>query len=184
MSVPEVIPLCEGYIRRDGKIVLEAHSSSTIVIDGDMMLVVDTSSPQYRERIVVKLEDLGIDPGKVGTVINTHSHIDHVSNNDLFANATVLDGITGMPGNDREIWPGVVMVRTPGHTPESISVFVEGVKNYAIVGDAIPTHDNYLKWVPPFVNFDRELAIESMKRIVQFAQVVVPGHGAPFPVNR
>ena len=76
------------------------------------------------------------------------------------------------------------MVHTPGHTPGSISVFVEAGLRYAIAGDALPTHENYLNWVPPGLNCDPDLALASMKEIVAFADIVVPGHGAPFRIDR
>jgi glyoxylase-like metal-dependent hydrolase (beta-lactamase superfamily II) len=42
--------------------------------------------------------------------------------------------------------------------------------------------DNYLKWVPPGINIDPELALNSMRKIVDWADVVVPGHDKPFRI--
>ena len=58
-------------------------------------------------------------------------------------------------------------------------MFVEAEKRYAIVGDAIPTRSNYLKWVIPSAHYDPKLALRSMERIGAFAEVIVPGHDAP-----
>ncbi|WP_141548176.1 MBL fold metallo-hydrolase, partial [Nocardia farcinica] len=44
------------------------------------------------ERPDVALRTLGIDPGEVRTVVNTHLHWDHSSNNHLFPNARVRPG--------------------------------------------------------------------------------------------
>jgi N-acyl homoserine lactone hydrolase len=180
----EVIVLCNGFIRRDGKVVLEAHSSSTLVKCEGHLIVVDTSSSEYRPRIVERLKEIGIDPNDVDIVINTHNHADHGENNDLFPNAKVLSGPLGKGEDTKRLFPGIKMVATPGHTPESISVFVEADKRYAIVGDAIPTHSNYVKWVIPSANYDPQLALRSMERIAAFAEVIVPGHDAPFRCDR
>ena len=39
---------------------------------------------------LAQLERVGVDPADVGTVINTHLHWDHCSNNDLFPNARIV----------------------------------------------------------------------------------------------
>jgi glyoxylase-like metal-dependent hydrolase (beta-lactamase superfamily II) len=180
----EVAVLCNGFIRRDGKMVLEAHSSSTLVRTQGHSVVVDTSSSEYRPRIVERMKEIGVDPGQIDVVINTHNHIDHMENNDLFPRARVISGPLGKGKDPLNLFPGVRVVGTPGHTPESISVFVEAEKRYAIVGDAIPTHNNYLKWVIPSAHYDAELALRSMEQIAKFAEIIIPGHDAPFHCDR
>jgi glyoxylase-like metal-dependent hydrolase (beta-lactamase superfamily II) len=59
---------------------------------------------------------------------------------------------------------------------------VQADRRYVIAGDALPTEENYVKNVPPGINYDPDLAMESIKRIVGYADVVVPGHGLPFSV--
>lgn len=44
--------------------------------------------PEQEPRAV--LERVGVDPAEVGTVINTHLHWDHCSNNDMFSNARIV----------------------------------------------------------------------------------------------
>lgn len=180
----EVIVLCNGFIRRDGKVVLEAHSSSTLVRSKGHIIVIDTSSSEYRPRIVERLREFGVDPEEVEIVINTHNHIDHRANNDLFPKARFISGPLGKGQDPTKLSTGIQLVGTPGHTPESISVFVEGEKRYAIVGDAIPTHSNFIKWVIPAANYDPDLALRSMERIAAFAEIIVPGHDAPFRADR
>ena len=180
----EVIVLCNGFIRRDGKVVLEAHSSSTLVKSKGHIIVIDTSSSEYRPRIVERLREVGIDPEEVEIVINTHNHLDHRANNDLFPRARFISGPLGKGQDPTKLFPGIQLVGTPGHTPESISVFVEGEKRYAIVGDAIPTQSNFIKWVIPAAHYDPDLALRSMERIAAFAEIIVPGHDAPFHADR
>lgn len=189
MNVVEV--LCNGSIRRESGVVLEAHSSSTLILSRGWNIVVDTSTLEHRDAIVHGLRRLEIDPRDIDIVFNTHLHQDHCRNNDLFPNATLMAHAAERPGREYrkvesnlEASPGVRLVHTPGHTPGSMSVFVEGGLRYVIAGDALPTHDNYLKWVPPGLNYDPDLALSSMKEIVAFADVVVPGHGPPFRIDR
>jgi glyoxylase-like metal-dependent hydrolase (beta-lactamase superfamily II) len=85
---------------------------------------------------------------------------------------------------DQELYPGIVLVHTPGHTPGTMSVFVDAERKYAIVGDAIPTLENVRRWVPPGIVSDGDAALRSMKKIVAFADVVIPGHDTPFEVDR
>jgi N-acyl homoserine lactone hydrolase len=178
--------LCEGMIRRDGKVVLEAHSSSTLVRTERHIIVVDTSTTANRPKLIASLRRLGVRPEEVDLVVNTHDHHDHCENNDLFRKAKVIkfDSEPEMEGQESVIDESVRLVRTPGHTPGSVSVFVEAERRYAIVGDALPIADNYRKWVPPGLNYDPEKALRSMRRIVEWADVVVPGHDAPFEIKR
>jgi len=191
MSNNIVEVLCNGSIRKEGGMVLEAHSSSSLIRSDTWNIVVDTSSLEYRDKMLVALDRIGLDPGDVDIVVNTHLHRDHCSNNDLFPNVILMAHAEEGPGSgyrkiekDLEICPGVHLVHTPGHTPGSISVFVEAGLRYVIAGDALPTHENYLNWVPPGLNCDPDLALASMKEIVAFADIVVPGHGAPFRIDR
>jgi N-acyl homoserine lactone hydrolase len=178
--------LCEGTIRRDGKVVLEAHSSSTLVRSDRHTIVVDTSSFANRQKILASLERLGIRPHEVDILVITHDHHDHHENNDLFPKAMLImfDSEPAKEDEESRIDAWVRLVRTPGHTPESVSLFVESDKRYAIVGDALPIKDNYLKWVPPGLNYDPEKALRRMKRIVDWADVVIPGHDSPFEIKR
>jgi glyoxylase-like metal-dependent hydrolase (beta-lactamase superfamily II) len=179
---PEVKVVCEGRIVRDGEAILEAHSSCTLVIAGTKKMIVDTSSRQYRRKVLDGLGAVSLRPEDIDMLVSTHRHGDHTGNDDLFTSAgrvTLDNGEESVT-----ILPGVRLVSTPGHTPESVSVFVEADERYAIAGDAMPTEDNYRKWLPPGIHYDRELALASMRKIADFADVVVPGHGGPFRIDR
>jgi N-acyl homoserine lactone hydrolase len=182
--MPEVKVLCAGRIRRDGKTVLEAHSTSSLIVCGDVRIVVDTSSRENRSALLSGLHSAGLSAGSVDILVNTHSHYDHTANNDLFAGAKLVAGPLPPGAEEFEIAPGARLVPTPGHTVDSISVFVASDKRYAIVGDAIPTQDNFVRWVAPGVNYDERVALGSMGRIARFAQVIVPGHGPAFVIDR
>jgi glyoxylase-like metal-dependent hydrolase (beta-lactamase superfamily II) len=181
--------LAVGNLERDDDgNILQAHSTSTLIRSGDRLIVVDTSSRYLRPALKNSFRELGVFMKDVDTVILTHSHSDHTENLDLFPNANVYLHAGGeeVPfkhetvTEDMEIAEGVRLVHTPGHTPDSMSVFVKADRNYAVAGDAVPLEDNIRKKVPPRLNYDPDLAMQSIKSIVRFADVIVPGHGFPF----
>jgi glyoxylase-like metal-dependent hydrolase (beta-lactamase superfamily II) len=126
-------------------------------------------------------------------VINTHGHHDHTGCNRLFGSAEVVlhksEGAARMAGGevrrvegDTDLFPGLRVIATPGHSRGSISVVAEADEGaWVMAGDALPTYDNFLAWVPPGIHFDPDVALMSMQRIVDLAWMIVPGHGAPFP---
>jgi len=182
--MPKVFLLKPGSILRDvsGRI-LDARSSVTLIVSGSRKIVVDTGVAGEEEPILCALAELGLEPGDIDVIINTHAHPDHCGNNHLFLKAEILT-----PCEGEEIAPGVKVMETPGHTMDSISlaaICMHGNEKMRIVvaGDAIPTLGNFQKSVPPALHVDRDLAISSMKRIIRAADVVVPGHDLPFFVK-
>lgn len=185
--------LAIGNFQRDddGK-VFDAFSSSVLIRTDDRMIVVDTSTNYMRPGIKTSFKQIGVFPDDVDTVILTHSHFDHIGNNDMFKNAEFImhsaengkiDDVRLIDG-DEQVAPGIKIVHTPGHTRGSISVFVDSDQKYVVAGDAIPKFGNYERMIPPAINFDEELALESIKRITKYADVIIPGHDPPFLVSR
>jgi len=186
--------LAIGNLKRseDGS-VLEANSTSTLIKADGRLIVVDTSTAKMRPAIKVSFKQIGVFMKDVDTVILTHMHYDHTGNMDLYPNAKVYvhSGGEDIPSgynvvdNDMEIAKDVRLVHTPGHTMDSMSVFVHGDEmKYVIAGDAIPLKDNCTKMLPPAVNISEELSIKSIKTITNFADVIIPGHGQPFMTGR
>jgi len=64
-------------------------ATSVLISDGRYPIVVDTGMPHESHAILKALEERGIHPADVQIVINTHFHIDHVLNNNLFAHAAI-----------------------------------------------------------------------------------------------
>jgi glyoxylase-like metal-dependent hydrolase (beta-lactamase superfamily II) len=162
-----------------------------LITGNEHLIVVDTGDNLYRQRLIGAIYAHGHRPEEVDLVVNTHLHYDHCSNNDIFPEAKViahaLEGAVGdfilMQGDLMMVEDGIRLVHTPGHTPGAISAFVEADRRVVVAGDAIPTYENVRKWVPPGVVTDPVAALQSMERILQWAEVVVPGHGGPFDVS-
>lgn len=173
-----------GYLLRDenGEI-LDARSSVTLIIAGTHKIVVDTGLVGEDEFIRNRLDQFQITPEDVDVVVNTHSHPDHCGNNHLFKKARIFAKDDSDLKESKAIAPGVWIMETPGHSLDSISVVCESAYRVIMAGDAIPIIGNYLKWVPPRLHVDRKKAMESMSRIVELAEIVVPGHDKPFLVS-
>ena len=179
--------LAIGYLIRDGTI-LDAHSTSTMIRTDDEVIVVDTSTKHMLPSIRTSLKQIGVLPKDVTSVVLTHAHHDHCGNNDLFKKAKIYvhteERMEGMDviavSGATEIASGVRIVHTPGHTKGSVSVFAEGDRRYAIAGDAVPLEDNVIRMIPPGINYDAGAAMQSIKSITEYADVIVPGHGPPF----
>ncbi len=190
----EVIVLKDGTIERDAEgYILDASSSVTLVRAGGQNIMVDTGMPHDAPDILAALEGHGLDSEDVDVVVNTHGHHDHTGCNRLFGSAEVVvhraEGAARPAGGevrrvdgDTDLLPGVKVLATPGHSKGSISVAASTDEGeWVMAGDALPTYDNFLAWVPPGINYDPDVALMSMQRIVDLAWMIVPGHGAPFP---
>lgn len=186
--------LCIGFLERDEDGGLkEAHSTSTLIRADGRNIVVDTSTEYMWPAVKMSFRQIGIFPEDVDTVILTHTHSDHRGNLKRYPKAKVLvhkGGKSEIPGariidaDEYEVCSGVRMVHTPGHCTEETSVFIDADRRYVCAGDAIPLEDNLREGKPPALNTDRRLAMESMDRIRGYADVIIPGHGAPFMVRR
>jgi N-acyl homoserine lactone hydrolase len=187
--LPRVRLVRKGVLVSKGEVVIDASSNVTLVEAMGKRIIVDTGSPRDCDKILFDLKSMMIQPKDVDIVVNTHLHMDHCGCNDLFSNALFYVheleeppiGCTRISGAVTLI-PGVEILPTPGHTKGSVSVFVSAEKRYAICGDAIPTRSNYETHVPTFIAFDKALALKSMDMILEWAEMVVPGHDDPFPV--
>ena len=74
---------------------------------------------------------------------------------------------------------GLEVIRTPGHTPGSISLF-SPQKKLLIVGDTLNNRHNRLRICPKFVSTNVAQAIDSIKQIAQLDfDILCFGHGNP-----
>ncbi|UCF07294.1 MAG: MBL fold metallo-hydrolase [Thermoplasmata archaeon] len=183
-------------VRNNLGMILQASSTVTLVRAGEHNIMVDTGLPREGKQILQGLSVLGLSESDIDIVINTHLHGDHMGNNGLFKRAYFIAHEKEFPPRiakvkvirgEYEVCENVKIIETPGHSLGSISVVVwapEQSRTFVMAGDALPIRDNYIKWVPPGINFDPQIALQSMRRIVDIADVVVPGHDDMFEVEK
>lgn len=161
-------------------------STCALVREGDVVLVIDPGLSPGQPAILDPLRALGVEPGDVTDVVISHHHPDHTLNVALFPNARVHDhwAIYDFAGRwdsidaeGRILAPSVRLIRTPGHTAEDVSTIVgtpAGVVafTHAWWTDAGPADDPYAP--------DPAALHASRHRLLELADLIVPGHGAPF----
>jgi len=165
-------------------------SSIVLVRDGDAAIVVDPGMVARRALILDPLRDLGVAPEAVTHVFLSHHHPDHTMNIALFPNAEVVDFWAryiddlwlDMPGDGYQLSPHATLWLTPGHTEEDASLIVEADDGvYAMTH--LWWHADRTPAIDPVAH--DQAAIEAGRaRILAVADVVIPGHGGPFRVER
>jgi glyoxylase-like metal-dependent hydrolase (beta-lactamase superfamily II) len=130
-----------------------------------------------RQAMLAALAERGRSPADVDVIVHTHLHYDHMQNDDIFPRATVVvqerearwaagaaaedfcisvaDFLSGLAGRLRlidgelDIFPGVRLVLTAGHTPGHQAVLVNtaaageaGTSATCIAGDLVPLRAN------------------------------------------
>ncbi|MFG2821756.1 MBL fold metallo-hydrolase [Kitasatospora sp. NPDC048365] len=178
--------LTTGYTLSTGPGVAATVS---FVEDGERRVVIDPGMVASRDRILGPLAELGYGPDDVTDVVLSHHHPDNVLNVGLFGRARVhdhkaeylADQWVDRDAEGYELTPSLRLIRTPGHSPEDITLLVgtaDGVVAFA--GD--------LWWRPDGpaedpVAPDRDGLRASRERVLAAADVIVPGHGGPFPAD-
>ena len=163
-------------------------SSCSLIREGDRAIVVDPGMAPGAEAIVEPLRALGLRPGDVTDVVLGHHHPDHTINAALFQHAAVHDHWATYRGTSwedadaegRELTPSVRLLRVPGHTAEDIATVVGTADGIVVL-----TH---LWWTAEGpaddpVAEDADALHASRARVLAIADLIVPGHGAPFRPN-
>ena len=175
----EVHVLFEGYVGE--------HTASTVVFirDGDARIVWDPGMVPSQGVIVEPLRHLGVELQNVTDVVLSHHHPDHTINVGLFPKARVHDHWASYRGDlwvDRDcegfrVSPSVALTRTPGHTAECLTVLADTAEGVTAL-----THLWWSAEGPPEDPYadDPGALHTSRGRILEAADVIVPGHGAMF----
>lgn len=162
-------------------------SSVTLIQHAGKNILVDTGSYHFRDILLEQLKKEGLKPKDIHYILNTHYHLDHTSNNTcfpdnfMFISRATLDYKTGkcMIYKDLEKIPypkGIKMIQTPGHSEEHVSyIYKENGKTYVMAGDAIREDVLRDKNIPSSIGKDSYK--ESVRKIFEIADVIIPGHG-------
>jgi glyoxylase-like metal-dependent hydrolase (beta-lactamase superfamily II) len=176
--------LHEGYVGRGGDHERVA-GTVTLIMDGDAVIVVDPGMVASRDALLAALAEHGPAAGDVTDVVFSHHHPDHTVNAALFPAARIHDHWAMYVGDrwvDRdaeglELAPSVRLLRTPGHTNEDISTVASTATDvvactHAWWAAAGPAEDP--------LGADAAALHASRTRLLSFATLIVPGHGAAF----
>ncbi len=161
------------------------RSTVSVVIDGGQVIVIDPGMAPGQEAILDPLGSLGIEPADVTDVVISHHHPDHTINVGLFGRARVhdhwavyhFDRWTSRPAEGFSVSPSVTLWETPGHTPQDVSTVVTSDE-----GIVVATH----LWWRADGPAEDPLAVDpkalhaGRARVLERADLIVPGHGAPF----
>lgn len=187
-----VVVLQEGYTRTLPDGTTQADGTVSLV-RGPRLTVVDTGGPWGRERLLTGLAKHGVAPSDVQCVVCTHGHSDHVGNLNLFPCADLIVGTdlckpdghylpTGLRcGASHPLHAGYLEVLpTPGHTGHDVSLLVRGTDlgDVLVAGDLFEHNGDDGIW--QLVSEDPTRQAESRARALGIADLIVPGHGAPF----
>ena len=184
-------------------------STVTLIQAGEHNLLADTGSYGDRALLLAALHGAGLVPEDIHALFLTHFHYDHILNFDLFANAVIhlsaaeadyvskggyqlandpfvpaallpllAERIRPFSG-EVELLDGVKTVPLPGHTPGMTGLLLEQ-EGVLVAGDAIKNGHEFAGGTPPPVFGDRDEALQSYRRSVETARVIIPGHDAPF----
>ena len=119
----------------------------------------------------------------------SHHHPDHTMNVALFPHAEVVDFWARYiddhwldhDGDGYHLAPRTQLWLTPGHTEEDITLVVEADDAvYAMTH--LWWHEDRSPEIDP-VAFDQAQIEQGRRRVLDHAEIVVPGHGAPFRVR-
>jgi glyoxylase-like metal-dependent hydrolase (beta-lactamase superfamily II) len=160
-------------------------STVLLVRDGNLVLVIDPGMVASRTTILQPLADLGVTPEQVTDVVISHHHPDHTMNIALFPHVRVHDVMAtyhddlwlDRPAEGLALSPSVRLIETPGHSPQDITTLIGSPDGVAAATHAWWSADGPAD--DPFATDAAQLRA-SRERILAIADLIVPGHGAPF----
>ena len=160
-------------------------STVSYVEEGAFRAIIDPGMVPSRDAILKPLARRGVRPEDITDVILSHHHPDHTVNCALFPRARIHDYWavyegdlwTSRPAEKLLLARSVMLLETPGHTPQDVTTLVG-----TSTGVVAFTH---LWWnaqgpTPDPLAADNRLIKTHRRRVLRLADTVVPGHGAPF----
>jgi N-acyl homoserine lactone hydrolase len=138
------------------------------------------------------LAKVGLKPEDVDMVIFTHLHTDHTHLVKRYTNAKLIVQSTELDhapqaldfetvSGDQQIDDNVRVLLTPGHTPGGQSVLVETAAGKAIITGFCCTMEHFGPVItPPPILTNRDQLMDSMRRVKETADILVPIHDYSF----
>lgn len=157
----------------------------SLIQDGDYRIIIDPGMAPSQDAIARPLQEHELVPSDITDVIVSHHHPDHTINVGMFPHARVhdhwavyhYDEWTSRPAEGFRVSPSVLLWETPGHTPQDISTLITTDS-----GLVVASHLWFYEAGPVDDPFATDLAAchANRDRVLEVADLIVPGHGAPF----
>lgn len=193
----EVKVLLKGYLMNESSSGKGSCSTISLirdkVLDDEMVMVIDPGTVLSQNLIIQALKKEGLSVSDVTHVGITHGHMDHYRNIGMFPNAKSVDYDGVWDGDVCEYSSGedvvkisdnVSTVKTPGHSPDSITFLVTTSRGIvAVCGDVF-----WKKDYPATADDDKfardKKALElSREKVFKIADFIIPGHGEEYGVD-
>ncbi|MFI5672151.1 MBL fold metallo-hydrolase [Streptomyces sp. NPDC051704] len=175
--------LTTGYVGSTGPGVAATVS---YVHDAGRHVIFDPGMVASHDDILVPLAELGLGAEDITDVVLSHHHPDNTMNVGLFQHARIHDHKVEYQGDQwtnrdaegHELTPSLRLIRTPGHSAEDITLLAGTDSGVVAFAGDLWWHANGPAEDP--VAPDREVHRASRLRVLAAADLIVPGHGAPF----
>jgi glyoxylase-like metal-dependent hydrolase (beta-lactamase superfamily II) len=173
------------HVLQEGMGSPTVRSTVSLVLDGEQRIVIDPGMAPSQEAISGPLRDYDLEVGDITDVVISHHHPDHTINVGMFPHARVhdhwavyhYDEWLSRQAEGYRVSPSVLLWETPGHTPQDISTLIG-----TAAGLVVCTHLWFYRTGPredPYCT-DAEALHRGRERVLEVADLLVPGHGPPF----
>ena len=191
---------------------LDVNGHCALLTSGRLLLV-DTGTESDAKTLLSEIKLCGYKPSDISHIVITHVHPDHVgglakmkelsdaeiASHELEAKFIAKEEIyNGPPGkeyqthpgtlvdvklHDGDVYQGLLVIHTPGHTPGHISL-LDKENLLLLAGDSLRTEDKSIQPMPDMYNIDPHQHRLSLKKLSDFEfDKVIAGHGDPIEKN-